>query len=674
MTLPCYGPAELFAWLAPENLRLASFSVSTVKKFVSLRHVGYCASKIRLDWILYLFKEKFIRILKRLTLIVGGTLVSVIALLWVLTLVPVIQRELAAWVSEAAGPEVGFGRIAPTIWPGPGLSVSNAYLDLDPSDPEHRTVTIASVSLVLSFSDLWDGDVVVNALSFSEADVLLEREADGSFPLEALIDQILARVGDDPEEPDGKGLPASDSSEPDGLDVVPEIKISNSSIRFIDHDKNGTRLDISLHDVDLDLGNSRPGLTTPLKLSMDVEGGGELEANGSITRSPEHLEIEVASFQVKLTGKNIPQRSTLAYVLPGEVSVKKEGVIDVNAELSGDLGGPIKGRGIVEIPAPDELTWLGVDWIGPLQFQTDFGFIDDGFSLSDSVLSTTAIRWNHVRGENLSVRFGLDKSVLRLADAKLSLYAGKVSLNGSVDFRKGTKVDLKTVISGVEITKLVESSSSVVPEVAFDTLDGQFEAMGSIESGDSWYEGLSGRGTILLQGGEMPSSSVIGSVGGALVNLIPGFLRPGTGTLSPITQIDHLSQAMKLEKGVLHVSDAKFVTDDYRLEGQGSIALDGALNLHTELTFSIEGMQKLFLSMAIPIPSGGIDLLPALPLYVTGTITLPVFVPEVTALPRIALRTVFSPILGVTRMVGGWFSGSSTEKEESDSKTSTPSP
>ena len=131
---------------------------------------------------------------------------------------------------------------------------------------------------------------------------------------------------------------------------------------------------------------------------------------------------------------------------------------------------------------------------------------------------------------------------------------------------------------------------------------------------------------------------------------------------------------MKLEKGVLHVSDAKFVTNDYRLEGQGSIALDGALSLHTELTFSIEGMQKLFLSMAIPIPSGSIDLLPALPLYVTGTTTLPVFVPEVTALPRIALRTVFSPILGVTRMVGGWFSGSSTEKEESDSKTSTPSP
>ena len=621
-----------------------------------------------------MFKEKFIRILKRLILIVGVTLVSVIALLWVLTLVPVIQRELAAWVSEAAGPEVGFGRIAPTIWPGPGLSVSNAYLDLDPSDPEHRTITIASVALVLSLSDLWDGDVVVNTLFFSEANVLLEREADGSFPLEALIDQILARVGDDPETPEGKDLPVSDSSGPDGLNVVPEITISNSSIRFIDHHENGTRLDISLHDVDLDLGKSRPGLTTPLELSMDVEGGGELEAHGSITRSPEHLEIEVASFQVELTGKNIPQRSTLAYVLPGEVSVKKGGVIDVNAELSGDLGGSIKGRGIVAIPAPDELTWLGVDWIGPLQFETNFAIIDDGFSLSDSALNTKAIRWNHVIGENLSVRFGLDKNVLRLADAKVSLYAGEVSLNGSVDFRKGTKVDLKTVVSRVELTRLIESSSGVVPEVAFDTLDGQFEVMGSIESGDYWYQGLSGRGTILLQGGEMPSSSVIGSVGGALMNLIPGFLRPGTKALSPITKIDHLSQTMELEKGVLHVSDVEFVTNDYRIQGEGSITMNGGLDLHTELTFSIEGMQKLFLSMAIPIPSSSIDLLPALPLYVTGTTTIPVFVPEVTALPRIALRTVFSPILGVTRMVGSWFSGSSAEKKESDSKTSTPSP
>ena len=621
-----------------------------------------------------MFKKNSFRFLKRLILVVVGTLVSVIALLWVLALVPVVQRELAAWVSEAAGPEVGFGKIAPTIWPGPGFSVSDVYLDLDPSDPKHRTVTIASTVLVLSFLDLLHGNVVVNTLSFSKADILLEREADGSFPLEALIDQILARTGDEPETPDGKDLSAAESPEPDGLTVLPKVTIDDSSIRFIDHDENGTRLDISLQDVALALGESRPGLTTPLKLSMAVMGGGELEANGSITRSPEHPEIEAASFQVKLTGKNIPQRSTLAYLLPGEMSAKEKGVINLNAELSGNLGGPIQGRGVVAIPAPDKLTWIGVDWIGPLQFETNFSVIDDEFSLSDSILNTKAVRWNNVMGENLSVRFGLDKNVLRLADAKVSVYAGKVSLNGSVDFRKGTKLDLKTVVSGVEITKLVESSSGVVPEVAFDTLDGQFEAMGSIESGDYWYGDLSGRGTVLLQGGEMPSSSVIGSVGGALMNLIPGFLRPGTKALSPITQIDHLSQAMKLEKGVLHVSDAKFVTNDYRLEGQGSIALDGALSLHTELTFSIEGMQKLFLSMAIPIPSGSIDLLPALPLYVTGTTTLPVFVPEVTALPRIALRTVFSPILGVTRMVGGWFSGSSTEKEESDSKTSTPSP
>jgi hypothetical protein len=609
-----------------------------------------------------------------LVFIVGGTLVSVIALLWVLTFVPVVQRELAAWVSEAAGPEVGFGRIAPTIWPGPGLSVANAYLDLDPSDPEHRTVTIASVALVLSLSDLWDGDVVVNALSFSKANVLLEREADGSFPLEVLIDQILARVGDDPETPDDKGSSASDSSEPDGLSVVPAITISNSSIRFIDHDENGAKLDISLHDVDLDLGESRPGLTTPLELSMDVEGGGELEAHGSITRSSEHLKIEDASFQVKLTGKNIPQRSTLAYVLPGKVSAKKEGVIDVSAELAGDLGGPIKGRGILVIPAPDELTWLGVSWVGPLQFETGFAVTDDEFSLSDSKLNIKAIRWNHVLGENLNVRFGLDKNVLRLADAKMSLYAGEVSLNGSVDFRKGTKVALKTVVSRVELTRLIESSSGVVPEVAFDTLEGQFEAMGSIESGDDWYKGLSGRGTVLLQGGEMPSSSVIGSVGGALMNLIPGFMRPKTKALSPITKIDHLSQAMKLEKSVLHVSDVEFVTTDYRIEGQGSIALNGALSLHTELTFSIEGMQKLILSMALPIPSSSIDLLPAFPLYVTGTTTIPVFVPEVTALPGIALRTLFSPILGVTRMIESWFSDSSTEKKGSDSKTSTLGP
>ena len=123
---------------------------------------------------------------------------------------------------------------------------------------------------------------------------------------------------------------------------------------------------------------------------------------------------------------------------------------------------------------------------------------------------------------------------------------------------------------------------------------------------------------------------------------------------------------MELRTGVVHVSDLEFVTQDYTMRGTGTIGLDGAVNLRTEVDFSIEGMQRLLLSMAVPIPTGGIQVLPSLPFYVTGTVAAPFFIPDVTSIPRVALRTLFSPIAGVGRFIGGLFSGRGAENAPSE--------
>ena len=120
---------------------------------------------------------------------------------------------------------------------------------------------------------------------------------------------------------------------------------------------------------------------------------------------------------------------------------------------------------------------------------------------------------------------------------------------------------------------------------------------------------------------------------------------------------------------MVEISDLEFVTQDYTMRGAGTIGLDGAVSLNTELDLTIEGMQKLLLSMALPIPTGGVQLLPSLPFYVTGTVAHPFFIPDATSIPRIALRTIFSPILGVGRFIGGLFSRQEAETDPSEEGT-----
>ncbi|MFP8873255.1 MAG: AsmA-like C-terminal region-containing protein, partial [Myxococcota bacterium] len=530
------------------------------------------------------------RALTRFALVPIGILIALFGAVWILSQVPAVQRELADRLSKMAGPNLGFGRIAPILWPGLGVSVDDVYLDVNPADPEDHVVTVASMDVVLRFSRLLQGEVAVRSLSLTNADVFLERDADGSFPIEGLIDQIVFQEFGGSESEGDKDL--SSKSAASNFDVIPAVEIENSTIRFVDHSVGGKKLDIELVDVELHLGASRPGLAAAVQVAMRAKGGGQFSGDGTLTRSAEHLEIEDASFQMKVVGKGLPLRASLLYLLPGDVLAEAGSSLGVTAQVSGDLAGSVKGHVVVKFPAADQVRWLGVDWMGPLHFETGFALRGSRLSLTDSVLKANAIRWEKLRGEELTTRFDLESSAVRFEDAQLRFYGGTIAFSGSIDFRQGTEIDLKTTVTGVDMQSLMEASSGETPEVGFETLGGEFEAAGSIGSGDRRFDGLSGRGSMLLEGGNLPSSSVIGSVGGALTRLIPGFMRPDVSSISPETVIDHLSQSMELRTGVVHVSDLEFVTQDYTMRGTGTIGLDGAVNLHTELDFSIVGMQK----------------------------------------------------------------------------------
>ena len=208
------------------------------------------------------------------------------------------------------------------------------------------------------------------------------------------------------------------------------------------------------------------------------------------------------------------------------------------------------------------------------------------------------------------------------------------------------------------MTALLTDLTGSTPEVGFDTLETSFEFEGSYLDGRDSVREARGRGRMRLEGGAIPSASVIGAVGGGLLSVVPSVLKPSSrGKSVDPTKIEYLEQNFEIEKGVLHVSDLEFVTRDYTLTGNGAIGLDGHLDLSTELDLTIVGMQKLLITTAVPIPKTGVDILPPFPLFVTGTVSDPIFLPDVKKIPFMALQVFFSPVRGAAKVLFGGIRG-----------------
>jgi hypothetical protein len=89
----------------------------------------------------------------------------------------------------------------------------------------------------------------------------------------------------------------------------------------------------------------------------------------------------------------------------------------------------------------------------------------------------------------------------------------------------------------------------------------------------------------------------------------------------------------------MHTTDLSVVTDDYTITGSGSIGLDGALDLNTEIAMTPAGVTKMLTMAALPIP-GHPGELPSIPTRITGDVAHPIIRPEVSEVPSAAVLSV----------------------------------
>jgi hypothetical protein len=111
-------------------------------------------------------------------------------------------------------------------------------------------------------------------------------------------------------------------------------------------------------------------------------------------------------------------------------------------------------------------------------------------------------------------------------------------------------------------------------------------------------------------------------------------------------QLESLDATFALRDARASTQDLVVVTSDYRMEGSGSVGLDGSLRLSTQVALAPHGVKKVYMYAAVPFRKPGNDALPAVPVQVYGSIGAPDVVPDVTGLSLTPFRMLFGTAEG----------------------------
>ncbi len=571
-----------------------------------------------------------------------GTLAFLAVALWGASQLPAVQAFLAEKAARIVGPGVHFERVGIVFWPGPGVSLSGIRIAEDDSTDSREALTVDQISLVLDFPSLLDGKVEPKRVSFSGAHLVLRRASDGTLSFSDFVGRFASTVEED-----------SDELTPSSPGRLPAILGTDSSFLFVDVLVDGSKREVLFEDVTVDIESSQPGEDAGFEAAVAL-GQGKVRFEGTIHRNLGDPSVLAGAVKADMKGTGLPASTVLYYLLPGDAPENVNGLLDVTAHIDGSVLEDFQATGQLRLASGASFEWIGFEMEAPLRFDLDFGVEESKFSISSGSLRASSVQWKNLKASDLSLQMQYESGGLRFSDVTLAFYGGALDFDGSFRFDDRVAYRGKVEAENVSMTALLTDLTGSTPEVGFDTVATEFEFEGFYADESDSIRNTQGRGHMRLEGGVIPSASVIGAVGGGLLSVVPSVLRPSSqGRLVDPTEIEYLEQNFEIEKGILHVSDLKFVTRDYTLTGAGKIGLDGHVNLSTELDLTIVGMQKLLITTAVPIPKTGVDILPAFPLFVTGTVTDPIFFPDVAKIPFMALQVFFSPVRGVAKVLFG---------------------
>jgi hypothetical protein len=237
--------------------------------------------------------------------------------------------------------------------------------------------------------------------------------------------------------------------------------------------------------------------------------------------------------------------------------------------------------------------------VGDLVQATDHVYFVNGRARASYV----GARW--WSGRDARARFAYRNGRIEIRSLDVRAFGGSWHAAGRVALRGGTRLDLAVWVDGVDFASLLSAADGRGPETEADlgTLRMRWSALTVPWRGGPRFEEGRGQGLLLVSGGVLPGTSVLGSL---------------VGRDAAPTPVESFSaDDVTLADGRLASDAVRLVTGDYVLEAGGSVGFDRSV--------ALEGNVNL--------AGGGAAVLPTFPVTIAGTLPRPSVDTHVSRVP-----------------------------------------
>jgi hypothetical protein len=261
----------------------------------------------------------------------------------------------------------------------------------------------------------------------------------------------------------------------------------------------------------------------------------------------------------------------------------------------------------------------------PLQLRGRLVRAPEGIELRDGLARAQHVAARWWTGHDARARFVYRDGRVEIEALDVRGFDGNWHLSGLVWLRGGMRLDLATRAEGVDFASLLSAMDGRGPETDADLgrLRMRWDPLHLPWRGGPRFEEGRGIGHLLVTGGMMPGTSVLGS---------------WVGLEAAPTPVESFSALTQLRDARLHSTALRLVTGDYVLEAQGSVGLDR--------TVALEGRLDLAVDLLVP---RGASVLPTVPVTIAGLLPHPDIDTHVSRLPAGGMGAV----AGAVQKVGG---------------------
>jgi hypothetical protein len=559
-------------------------------------------------------------VIRRRLLYAAGILLGLLLLSYVGIRVALGRLVSAPYAAERLsallGVEVTVGSVAIGLRPGAVVLLEDVAIG--------TAIHARRVEAGVRLRPLFDGDVEASRFRLDGLTLPVERGADGGLELAGLASETT--TGDA-----SRSLPS-----------LPDVEIHGAAIEILDRATFGEEAEPIWLAIDhLHFWDLREGETARFEIETRVgEGGkrGALELSGRIGPRSADSQLSDLPLSVEIRATALDPTVVVPYLPESWLFGDAEGALDAEVDLSGRLAGDLEGDLSIHFQ-PGTVDFAGVRFDGESRFDAHMSVKDGSLAFSDGRLRAHEASLGKFPAGDVDAVFAYSDRTLTFESLGFGAFAGTWQQTGSVTFDGPPAFEFETHVDGVHVEKAAQHFSGETVVEFVPTLlaaDGTFRGRWT---GDAdWLAPIEGSGTLELRNGEMHHGTLMGSVAEAMLVVVPQTLRSGGRTKRPkTTRLDHCTLSFTVADGLIRTSDLALVTDDYQLNGAGTLASDLALDLRTHVIFSGQGMDKLILMVGVSSGTGTERTVPPIPVHVTGTLMNPQFAPE---LPGVRAATM----------------------------------